>query len=301
MENRILRCLLPAAAFLACTLLLHRWLGWPRSILSLLGLVGISFAAGGLTSDLVSGRKGNRGGLVPIIVLSAGLLAGSLTVGRPWDVGIRLLEFKPKLVYFQQDSAFYLLATEDNGPIDNVSIYFPAPTVDNKVPPTEEGRETPYSGYYVLYYLDDNGNLLRQAETWDGKNWTVYQFYGERKKPPVLHDTGYSRDNEQCFFADWIDRLYPREVWWRTTFICTFPDVADRLTLKLFFEPSRSGASVGKIDFQRRNMTELDKNIWLKFFVRLSKPTDHSLEKVEAFHRENGPTRGGMNFYLYPL
>ena len=297
------RVLCTLAAFLATSFFLNRFLGWPTNILTLLGLVGISFVAGGLVSDFVS-REGNRAGLMAITALSTVLVIGSLTVGKPWNVGVQLIKLEPKPAYFQMDAALYLLATEDNGPIENVSISFKAPTVDNKIPPPAKKGRSPYSGYYVLYYLDDNGNLLPEAETWDGKTWTVYKFYGQRTQVPQILDYGFFFDNKGVFLHCTVDRLYPREVWWKVEFIATLEDVADKLTLKVYGDPeNRSRARVARdirLSPEEGRDVDFDKKIWVKFSSRLSKPVGNKLVRVEAFHREYGPTNG-IGLWLYPL
>jgi hypothetical protein len=300
-----IRVLCTLAAFLATFFFLNRFLGCPTNILTLLGLAGISFVAGGLVSDFVSGKEGNRAGLMAITAISAVLVAGSLIVGKPWDVGIRLIESKPKPAYFQMDAALYLLATEDNGPIENVSISFKAPTVDNKVPPSAKEGRSPYSVYYVLYYLDDNGNLLPQAETWDGgKTWTVYKFYGQRSQIPKILDHGIFLDEDGVNFSCVVDRLYPREVWWEVDFVATLEDVADKLTLKIYKDPeNRSSGGIARylqLGPKKGKDVDFDKKIWVKLFSRLSKPVDNKLVRVEAFHREYGPTNGTA-LWLYPL
>jgi len=298
-----IRVLCTLAAFLATFFFLNRFLGWPTNILTLLGLVGISFVAGGLVSDFVS-REGNRAGLMAITALSAVLVIGSLTVGKPWNVGVQLIKLEPKPAYFQMDAALYLLATEDNGPIENVSISFKAPTVDNKIPPPAKEGRSPYSGYYVLYYLDDNGNLLPEAETWDGEIWTVYKFYGQRSQVPKILDHSIYFGEHGVHFHTMVDRLYPREVWWKVEFIATLESEADRLTLKIYGDPeNRSCGQIGRgILLKPGEGTEVDfdKNIWVKLFSRLSKPVENKLVKVEAFHREYGPTKG-TGLWLYPL
>jgi len=297
------RVLCTLAAFLATSFFLNRFLGWPTNILTLLGLVGISFVAGGLVSDFVS-REGNRAGLMAITALSTVLVIGSLTVGKPWNVGVQLIKLEPKPAYFQMDAALYLLATEDNGPIENVSISFKAPTVDNKIPPPAKKGRSPYSGYYVLYYLDDNGNLLPEAETWDGKTWTVYKFYGQRNQVPKVLDHSIFLDEDGVNFHCTVDRLYPREVWWEVDFIATLEDVADKLTLKIYGDPeNRSSGGIGYtlwLSPDEWKDINFNKNIWVKLFSRLSKPVDNKLVRVEAFHREYGPTKG-TGLWLYPL
>jgi hypothetical protein len=298
-----IRVLCTLAAFLATFFFLNRFLGWPTNILTLLGLVGISFVAGGLVSDFVS-REGNRAGLMAITALSTVLVIGSLTVGKPWNVGVQLIKLEPKPAYFQMDAALYLLATEDNGPIENVSISFKAPTVDNKIPPPAKEGRSPYSGYYVLYYLDDNGNLLPEAETWDGgETWTVYRFYGRNDVPKIL-DHGIFLDEDGVNFSCVVDRLYPREVWWGVYFIGTLESVADKLTLKIYGDPeNRSSGGIARylqLGPKKGKDVDFDKKIWVKLFSRLSKPVDNKLLRVEAFHREYGPTNGTA-LWLYPL
>jgi len=300
----VFRVLCTLAAFLATFFLLNRLLGWPTNILTLLGLVGASFFAGGLVSDLVSRREGNRAGLMTITAISAVLVVGSLTVGKPWSVGIQLIKSEPKPAYFQMDAVLYLLATEDNGPIENVSISFKAPTVDNKVPPPAKEGRSPYSGYYVLYYLDDNGNLLPEAETWDGETWTVYGFYGQRNQVPKVLDHGIFLDEDGVNFSCVVDRLYPREVWWEVEFIATLESVADKLTLKIYKDPeNRSSGGIARylqLGPRKGKDVDFNKKIWVKLFSRLSKPVDNKLVRVEAFHREYGPTNG-TSLWLYPL
>jgi hypothetical protein len=226
-----LRILCTLTAFLAAFLLLNRLLGWPTSTLTLLGLVGISFFAGGLVSDLVSRRKGNRIGLMAITAISAVLVAGSLTVGWPWDYRLFFLRGPERWVMFKEEAALYLLSTEDNGPLENVLFSFTAPHIENKEIVDPDGNPA-YKGLAHLFYLGENGALLQEAICENSKEgWKVYKFYGNRKEAPCTILYGVNRSSDTPTLGYVVDKLYPREVLWVVSVVWVPEREADKVSI----------------------------------------------------------------------
>jgi hypothetical protein len=224
------RALCTLVTFFTSSFLLNRFLGWPTSTLTLLGLVGISFVVAGVVSDFVSRKEENRIGPATITAISAVLIVGSLTVGWPWDYRLFFLRGPEKYVIFKQEAALYLLSTEDNGPLENLIFYFQAPHIENREITDPQGNPV-YKAMYHVFYLGENGTLLIEVLTTSRENWYLYRFYGQRTATPQI-DAGRSFSPYGLMFAATIDNLYPREVLWSVVVFRVPEKDAKKVTVK---------------------------------------------------------------------
>jgi hypothetical protein len=290
------RALCTLVAFLASVFLLNRFLGWPTSTLNLFGLVGISFVVGGLVSDLVSRKEGNRIGLMAITAISIFLVAGSLTAGWPWDYRVSYLRGQEKYVTFKQEAALYLLSTEDNGPLENLDFYFLAPHAENKLI-IDENENPMYKGMVHVFYLGENGALLLQCLTQNGKDWDVVKFYGQRQEVPRFD--GFINPNSLCINR-FINKLYPREVFWAVEVV----RVPERDAKKISIRDLSKKEDVTKAGFTHvfpdNSVGPFDKKATVYFWIHLSRLEENgAFETLATYSGRFENTTGDLYYELY--
>jgi hypothetical protein len=283
--------------FFASLFLLNHFLGWPTNTLTLLGLVGISFVAGGLVSDFVSGEKGNRVGLTSIAAVSAILVVGSLTAGWPWDYRLFFLRGPERWVMFKEEAALYLLSTEDNGPLENLSFYFQAPHIENRLITDPQGKPA-YRGMFHVFYLGDNGALLIQALTTDGENWDLYRFYGHRTRTPRILAAGLGSSPYGEMFGITIDNLYPREVLWVVNVFQVPEKNVKKVTIK-----DASGDNISTAGFGCDKGTEIEpfeKTATVYLWVNLSVLGEDNIYRPLCQYSRRLENMSSATVVLYP-
>jgi len=128
-------------------------------------------------------------------------------------------------VRFYSKTYFYLIATEDNGPLESVVIAFPDPNIDNKA---LEPRADFASGgaNWTLYAYLDNVLII------EVRNGVENQLVAPRTSKPenVILESGKSPYNPVVGIQ--IDNLFPSEIlvieqWWEIP-----ADKANQLTLR---------------------------------------------------------------------
>jgi len=250
-------------AWTLAVLLLNRGLGWPDSWPTLVATGGLAFLASALVSKILRRPWAAHAGAVCALAL----LVACPLAGWPFQVG------REKTVWREAEFIAHLLETEDNGPVENVGIFFQLPTVDNKLPTVRVA--------WGLYYMDNENNLrLEVAFRWkDG--WEMEEVWEnthpERTKPPEILEHGVGTG----VLAIVIDRIYPRE-----TVILRVPvqvpeKEANRLTLRVPGE-NYSGAMFTPV---RPENQGFDKKIRVWFVSRLWNPTENGFYLLEDYQR----------------
>jgi hypothetical protein len=171
-----------------------------------------------------------------ITAISAVLVAGSLTVGWPWDYRLFFLRGPERWVMFKEEAALYLLSTEDNGPLENVTFAFTAPHIENKEILDPDGNPA-YCGLAHLFYIGENGALLQEAiyeSNGENMSWKVYKFYGDRKEIPQTIGWGFNNCLNVPTLSYTIDRLYPREVLWVVSVVWVPESEADKVSIAAY-------------------------------------------------------------------
>jgi len=282
--REVLGAILGVGVFALAVLLLNRGLGWPGSWPTLVATGALGFLASALVSRALRGPWAARAGAAcALILLVACPLAG-------WPFRIPSQEqggYETRYAYF----ITYLLGTEDNGPVENVAIVYLCPNTNNKYPEID-GNPITYSSW-MLYYLEDNGDLRPQAQFWWSNSlgkweFEIYQFYGERGAPPTVVNHGVDPRSNPFgpVIGATFDRLYPREVLWHVSGVDVPKGKGRSLTLRAMrFEDNVSFAwlgcySAGKID-------PYDKKVYVRFVAQLWEPAgENTLKRIEFYQRE---------------
>lgn len=237
---------------------------WPVSLLSLVIMVGVAwFFAAGLAGKI----SGNKWSVAIPSLLAIGLIATTLTAGVPWDL-------TEETVTFKMEASFTYLGSEDNLPIENVLIGFPCPNLENNALST--------TGSWRLYYLEDDNTLTLQAD--ESK---VYRFRELRKSniKIMAHGIDVTHIGPMYFFE--IDRLYPREVFWITTFVDVPLEDAEKVTLSYTDNHETAGGyrgtfpagEFGKATISLSFWAQLSKKIWGDNYILIEK-FSRSLDNV---------------------
>jgi hypothetical protein len=199
-----------------------------------------------------------------------------VVVLRPWE----WLNHDQNTVRFFSRTYFWLKGTEDNEPLENVTISFPDPNVEN-----EMLNRFIKDGYWILSTSTDNGIVVEIQAL------TVVQLVPPRTSELNMEGIGhvYSVAGPKFSFQE-VDNLYPGEIlesvdWWEIP-----ADMAGWLTLR------DSGLSGGYSPTYALVYSTPAKNISGQFFAGLYKLNDDNvvIQKVEEFTDtfENEPPLG---------
>lgn len=266
--------------------------GWPYSYISLTITLGTAFFVGSLCGSVISRTR-----LITFApaALALGLATGSVLVGIPWEwarVGIWGTQVQEN-VMVKVEATFTLLATEDNGPLENVAIWFPLPHIDNKVPSDKHGPLIFTT--WQLEWVSDNTLEIQQRET------EVVRFYGQRVEPLRVLDSGYSLLDRIPRAGFLVDKLYPGESF-RMVELTPVPlNDKDKVSLKV---PSKENSDAAIYYISGRNLLEkagpfsksFDGTLWAYLSVQQG---DKPFELREKFFRSFENSRWGL-FFLVP-
>jgi hypothetical protein len=289
-------------AWTLAVLLINRGLGWPDSWPTLVATGGLAFLASALVSGIL--RKpwaAHAGAVCALALLVACPLAG-------WPFRILPQQqkgYETRYAYF----ITYILGTEDNRPIENVRISYLAPNVDNWCP--QEGGEFLLRPRWILYYLEDNGDLQPQVIFWRrevDRKWEiqVLQLCGERENPPEILDSGVALNDKGPHAVTFIDRLYPGEVLWEECEVEVPRSKTGRLTLRMAGQENLSGATLAMVPsleslyYNPVPTQPFDKKVHVRFVSQLLRPLgENARERVEFYQREI-EFYGNAGARLYP-
>jgi len=289
-------------AWALAVLLLNRVLGWPDSWPTLVATGGLAFLASALVSRILRKPWAAHAGVICALALlvSCPLAGWPFKISQPQQEG-----YETRYAYF----ITYLLGTEDNGPIENVDIGYLAPNVDNWCP--QEGGEFLLESRWILYYLEDNGDLRPQVIFWQravDRKWEiqVLQLYGKRESPPEVLDSGVAPTNVGPHNVTFIDRLYPREVLWEECKVEVPRSKAGKLTLRMAGQENLSRAtldmvpSVESLYYNPVPTQPFDKKVHVRFVSQLLRPLrENARERIEFYQREI-EFYGNVGVRLYP-
>ena len=278
--REVLGAVLGIGVFALAVLLLNRGLGWPGSWPTLVATGALGFLASALVSRALGGPWAARAGATCALAL---LVACSLA-GWPFQV---VSENQGEGEVWRKVEFFaYLLETEDNGPINNVTVGCRLPTVDNWFP-----YPRPVWG---LYYLDENNNLLLEVsfeyrkvlgwtrrEVWEG-------IHPDRTEPPELIDDGTDPETKVCSVV--IDRLYPREV----VVLNYFVEIPEKMASLASLRKSGENYSLGCM------YSSDNKKVRQLLVLKYWKPAKDRFLLLEGYQREV-EYYGQVLIRLYPI
>ena len=168
---------------------------------------------------MMSKQKGKSSTMLAVALIAIIVVVGVVVVLRPWE----WLNQSQSTVRFYSRTYFYLTNTEDNGPLDNVSIYLPDPHIENEI----LNRSFIKDGYWILSASTGNGIVVEIQAL------TVVRLVSPRTSEPVIssHGANTSIAGPKYSFSE-IDYLYSGEIlevqlWWELP-----ADMANRLTLR---------------------------------------------------------------------
>ena len=208
----IVGILLTLGVFAFILLVLNSWLGWPTSLLTLTGMLGLAWFV-----SMFAGEQLTPPGLgtTAASCLAVALAVSIIGFGVPW----RLEE---EDVRFDYRAMFIYLGSEDNEPLENLWLRFPAPQFDNKF-------AGDIFGSWGLYYVEDNGDFTLQANA-NG----IVNLRGARSLQlgiytSILENSGYGPA------LTWnIDRLYSQEVFMDYGWTWVPREKADAVTFRKY-------------------------------------------------------------------
>jgi len=215
----IMGILLTFGVFAFIVLILNIWLEWPTSLLTLAEMLGIAW----LLSMLAGERLTPPGlGTAAASCLAVALAVSVIGFGVPWRLG-------EGDVRFDYRAMFIYLGSEDNEPLDNLYLRFPAPQIEN-----EFAGEI--FGSWELYYVEDDNTLTLQSNAAG-----IVNLRGARGSQLGIY-TSIVENSEYGPTLTWsLDRLYPREVFMDHGWVWILEKNADKVTLLIYGE-SWSGA-----------------------------------------------------------
>ncbi|MBA7601086.1 hypothetical protein ES703_08153 [subsurface metagenome] len=249
----IVGILLTLGVFAFILLALNSWLGWPTSLLTLAGMLGIAWFV-----SMFAGEQLTPPGLgtTAASCLAVALAVSIIGFGVPWRLG-------EEDVRFDYRAMFIYLGSENNESLDNLYLRFPAPQVEN-----EFAGEI--FGSWELYYVEDDNTLTLQSTSAG-----IVNLRGARGSQLGI----YTSIMENCEYGPtltWnLDRLYPREVFMDRGWVWVLEKNVDKVTLLIYGE-SWSGAYWYTPKFYGEN-----KGINLSFGVGLYRE-NVSVEQFEA-------------------
>ena len=186
----IIGIMLTLGVFTFILLVLNFWLGWPTSLLTLGGMLGIAWFV-----SMFAGEQLTPPGLgtTAASCLAVALAVSIIGFGVPWRLG-------EEDVRFDYRAMFIYLGSESNGSLENLLVRFPAPQIENKF------AGEIFSGW-ELYYVEDDNTLTLQA-TPAG----IVDLRGLRSSQLEIYTSIVENSSRGPALTWEIDRLYPREV-----------------------------------------------------------------------------------------
>lgn len=178
-------------------------------------------------------------------------------------------------------SDFTYLKSENNLPIENLTLLFPCPNVDNQ----------PLTTYttWELYYIDNENIIHLQAS--EAK---TYEFKGQRTENLILsHGRVSTALGPKIQYV--LNRFYPREILRITTYIGEDkklpPDIARKVTIKDY------GSARSSAYYWHPDNWPID----LIFWSQLSENIGATYRAIETFYNEVDNAPAGSVIWLYPI
>jgi len=208
----IIGVLLTLWVFAFILLALNSWLGWPTSLLTLAGMLGIAWFI-----SMFAGEQFTPPGLgtTAASCLAVALAVSIIGFGVPWRLG-------EEDVRFDYRATFTYIGSEGNEPLENLVLKWSAPQIDNSF------IEEAYSSW-ELYYVEDDNSLTLQANAAG-----IINLRGSRSFQLGIYSFGHENEQFGPVLNAWIDELYPREVFLNLGHGMVDKERAGDLTLRVY-------------------------------------------------------------------
>ena len=158
----------------------------------------------------------------------AGLLVIAVIIGLAWWLWPRGEAVPSEKVRFDYQMWFTYYGSEENVPLENLSLCWSAPKVDNSLVPESEFLEG--MSTWLLYYIENDSSLTLQASEFEN-----IILRGDRTFYPKMLAFGHQYDPEVGpVLTARPNRLYPREIFVRMGYGILDKEMAEKLTLKVY-------------------------------------------------------------------
>jgi hypothetical protein len=240
----------------------------PRTLAVALG------AAWAVAAFVGYGFYGGKRCLEAATLLLVVVLAMIVAYARPWAGG-----GAEENVVFQYEASFAYLGSTFGSPIENLTLRFPCPTVENIPPPILVPN-------WALYYQDENGQLHLQMT-----NQVVIGWMGNRNNALGILAFGLEENTQHGAKISYrLDNFYPHEVFFITTALSVSTQNSDKIKLS---ENEDNRMVAGYFYYP------LERKIDISFWARLSRKTNDNFVQLEEFSRTAENAEYGW-WWLYP-
>jgi hypothetical protein len=240
----------------------------PRTLAVALG------AAWALAALVGYGFYGGKRTLEAATLLLVVALVVIVAYARPWAGG-----GAEENVVFQYEASFAYLRSFDNEPIENVTLRFPCPNVENRSPSILVPN-------WALYYQGENGPSLQMI------NQMITHLMGNRTSALGILTYGLENTRYGPKISYVLDKLYPSETFVIITSLST--PVSESKIITLSEEKDNLVTSAYSYYNSIENL------IKISFWSQLSKRIDNSFVFVENFSRLAENVEPGYWWWLYP-
>lgn len=261
----IMGILLTLGVFTFILLALRSWLGWPTSLLTLGGMLGIAWFVSAFAGEQLT-PPGL--GTAAASCLAVALAVSIIGFGVPWRLG-------EENVRFDYRATFAYLGSADNEPLENLVLKWSAPQIDNSF------IEETYSSW-ELYYVEDDNSLTLQANAAG-----IVSLRGSRSSQLEIYSFGHENEQFGPVLNAWIDKLYPREVFLTLGYGVVDKERAGDLTLRVYGQTAPIAGW--------RALGQENKRINFSFAVALY--SENILVERFEWNQENGPS---ASYWLWP-
>jgi len=211
-----------------------------------------------------------KGDILIVLFVVFGLIAVVMLMKGPEEQTVE------ENVLFEVTNIFSYHRSENNLPIENLTLLFPCPNVDNQPPIT--------ASTWALYYVDNENVVYLQAS-----EAQLYEFAGQRTENLKILSHGRVATEWGPKTQYVLDKLYQGEVLVIKTLANVPSSAASKVTIRNY------GDALGRSSAYYWHPPEW--RIDLSFSSQLSRGTDN----LETFYNRVDNAPAGSVIWLYPI
>jgi len=236
--------------------------------------LAVALGAAWLAAALVGyGFYGGKRCIGAATLLTVAAVVVLVAYARPW-VG------EEENVMFWYEASFAYLGPVIGSPIENVTLRFPCPTIENRPPAIPVPS-------WALYYQGENGLSLQMT------NQVITQLMGDRTSALGILAHGLENTRYGARISYVLDEFYPREIFLLTTFLPIPASESSKITL--------SEEKDNLVTSAYCYYNPIENLINISFSSRLSKRVDNNFVIIENFSRLAENVEPGWWWWLYPI